>query len=422
MQIYKFGGGSLKDPQAIEQAIKIIKNIDNEPTLIVISAFAKTTNALENILFLARNNQNFDDELSILKNFHDTIASHFFNNDDHSIFNEINQIFQQLEHSLYNYKNWEYDIHYDVTVSYGEILSTIIIHYIFDSFQIPNVWLDAREIIITDTQHRDAIINWELTKNMIDEKVKPLFQNNNLVLTQGFIGRSIDGYISTLGREGSDFSAAIFANCLDANNITIWKDVPGIFNADPKLFNNAVLLPHIDYKEAFELAYFGATVLHPKTIKPLQSKKIKLFVKDFYNPSFNGTLIDNATTDDEHISSLIIKKDQVLISISTKNLLFLNENDLSFIFHIFADLNIKINLMQLDAFYFNVCLNNDIAKLPLLINKLNENFNTDITYGLSLVTITYFEKLNFDILKNSKIYIEQINNNIKQCLVDSINL
>lgn len=422
MQIYKFGGGSLKDPQAIEQAIKIIKNIDDEPTLIVISAFAKTTNALENILFLARNNQNFDDELSILKNFHDTIASHFFNNDDHSIFNEINQIFQQLEHSLYNYKNWEYDIHYDVTVSYGEILSTIIIHYIFDSFQIPNVWLDAREIIITDTQHRDAIINWELTKNMIDEKVKPLFQNNNLVLTQGFIGRSIDGYISTLGREGSDFSAAIFANCLDANNITIWKDVPGIFNADPKLFNNAVLLPHIDYKEAFELAYFGATVLHPKTIKPLQSKKIKLFVKDFYNPSFNGTLIDNATTDDEHISSLIIKKDQVLISISTKNLLFLNENDLSFIFHIFADLNIKINLMQLDAFYFNVCLNNDIAKLPLLINKLNENFNTDITYGLSLVTITYFEKLNFDILKNSKIYIEQINNNIKQCLVDSINL
>lgn len=422
MQIYKFGGGSLKDPQAIEQAIKIIKNIDDEPTLIVISAFAKTTNALENILFLARNNQNFDDELYILKNFHDSIASHFFNNDDHSIFNEINQIFQQLEHSLYNYKNWEYDIHYDVTVSYGEILSTIIIHYIFDSFQIPNVWLDAREIIITDTQHRDAIINWELTKNMIDEKVKPLFQNNNLVLTQGFIGRSIDGYISTLGREGSDFSAAIFANCLDANNITIWKDVPGIFNADPKLFNNAVLLPHIDYKEAFELAYFGATVLHPKTIKPLQSKKIKLFVKDFYNPSFNGTLIDNATTDDEHISSLIIKKDQVLISISPKNLLFLNENDLSFIFHIFADLNIKINLMQLDAFYFNVCLNNDIAKLPLLINKLNENFNTDITYGLSLVTITYFEKLNFDILKNSKIYIEQINNNIKQCLVDNINL
>lgn len=422
MQIYKFGGGSLKDPQAIEQAIKIIKNIDDEPTLIVISAFAKTTNALENILFLARNNQNFDDELSILKNFHDSIASHFFNNDDHSIFNEINQIFQQLEHSLYNYKNWEYDIHYDVTVSYGEILSTIIIHYIFDSFQIPNVWLDAREIIITDTQHRDAIINWELTKNMIDEKVKPLFQNNNLVLTQGFIGRSIDGYISTLGREGSDFSAAIFANCLDANNITIWKDVPGIFNADPKLFNNAVLLPHIDYKEAFELAYYGATVLHPKTIKPLQSKKIKLFVKDFYNPSFNGTLIDNDTTDDEHISSLIIKKDQVLISISSKNLLFLNENDLSFIFHIFADLNIKINLMQLDAFYFNVCLNNDIAKLPLLINKLNENFNTDITYGLSLVTITYFEKLNFDILKNSKIYIEQINNNIKQCLVDNINL
>lgn len=422
MQIYKFGGGSLKDPQAIEQAIKIIKNIDDEPTLIVISAFAKTTNALENILFLARNNQNFDDELYILKNFHDSIASHFFNNDDHSIFNEINQIFQQLEHSLYNYKNWEYDIHYDVTVSYGEILSTIIIHYIFDSFQIPNVWLDAREIIITDTQHRDAIINWELTKNMIDEKVKPLFQNNNLVLTQGFIGRSIDGYISTLGREGSDFSAAIFANCLDANNITIWKDVPGIFNADPKLFNNAVLLPHIDYKEAFELAYYGATVLHPKTIKPLQSKKIKLFVKDFYNPSFNGTLIDNATTDDEHISSLIIKKDQVLISISPKNLLFLNENDLSFIFHIFADLNIKINLMQLDAFYFNVCLNNDIAKLPLLINKLNENFNTDITYGLSLVTITYFEKLNFDILKNSKIYIEQINNNIKQCLIDSINL
>lgn len=422
MQIYKFGGGSLKDPQAIEQAIKIIKNIDDEPTLIVISAFAKTTNALENILFLARNNQNFDDELYILKNFHDSIASHFFNNDDHSIFNEINQIFQQLEHSLYNYKNWEYDIHYDVTVSYGEILSTIIIHYIFDSFQIPNVWLDAREIIITDTQHRDAIINWELTKNMIDEKVKPLFQNNNLVLTQGFIGRSIDGYISTLGREGSDFSAAIFANCLDANNITIWKDVPGIFNADPKLFNNAVLLPHIDYKEAFELAYYGATVLHPKTIKPLQSKKIKLFVKDFYNPSFNGTLIDNDTTDDEHISSLIIKKDQVLISISSKNLLFLNENDLSFIFHIFADLNIKINLMQLDAFYFNVCLNNDIAKLPLLINKLNENFNTDITYGLSLVTITYFEKLNFDILKNSKIYIEQINNNIKQCLVDNINL
>lgn len=422
MQIYKFGGGSLKDPQAIEQAIKIIKNIDDEPTLIVISAFAKTTNALENILFLARNNQNFDDELSILKNFHDSIASHFFINDDHSIFNEINQIFQQLEHSLYNYKNWEYDIHYDVTVSYGEILSTIIIHYIFDSFQIPNVWLDAREIIITDTQHRDAIINWELTKNMIDEKVKPLFQNNNLVLTQGFIGRSIDGYISTLGREGSDFSAAIFANCLDANNITIWKDVPGIFNADPKLFNNAVLLPHIDYKEAFELAYYGATVLHPKTIKPLQSKKIKLFVKDFYNPTFNGTLIDNATTDDEHISSLIIKKDQVLISISPKNLLFLNENDLSFIFHIFADLNIKINLMQLDAFYFNVCLNNDIAKLPLLINKLNENFNTDITYGLSLVTITYFEKLNFDILKNSKIYIEQINNNIKQCLIDSINL
>jgi aspartate kinase len=422
MQIYKFGGGSLKDPQAIEQAIKIIKNINDEPTLIVISAFAKTTNALENILFLARNNQNFSDELSLLKNFHDSIASYFFNNDEHSIFNEINQIFQQLEHSLYNYKNWDYDIHYDVTVSYGEILSTIIIHYIFDYFQISNVWLDAREIIITDTQHRDAIINWELTKNMIDEKVKPLFQNNNLVLTQGFIGRSIDGYISTLGREGSDFSAAIFANCLDANNITIWKDVPGIFNADPKLFKQAVLLPHIDYKEAFKLAYYGATVLHPKTIKPLQIKKIKLFVKDFYNPSHNGTLIDDTTTDDEHISSLIVKKDQVLISISPNNLLFLNENDLSFIFHIFADLNIKINLMQLDAFNFNVCINNDISKLPLLTNKLNESFTTDIIYGLSLVTITHTDKSNFDIFRNSKIYIEQINDNIKQCLVDSINL
>lgn len=422
MQIHKFGGGSLIDPYTIEQAIKIVNYFNNEPTLIVISAFAKTTNALENILFLARDNQDFSNDLLNLKKFHENIASYFFNNVDHPVFSDINQCFQQLEHALYNYKNWEYDIHYDATISYGEILSTTILHYIFDSFNIPNVLLDARDIIITDTQHRDAIINWDLTNKMIDEKVKPLLQNNNLFLTQGFIGRSIDGYVSTLGREGSDFSAAIFANCLDAKAITIWKDVPGIFNANPKLFKNAVLLHHIDYKEAFTLAYYGATVLHPKTIKPLQSKKIKLFVKDFYNPTLDGTLIDDITSDDEHISSLIIKSDQVLISIAPKNLLSLNENDLSLIFYTFADLNIRINLMQLDAFYFYVCVNNDIAKLPILINKLNESFNTDLTYNLSLVTITYYDKSNFDVLKNSKIFIEQINDNIKQCLVDSINL
>jgi len=422
MQIYKFGGGSLIDHKAIEQAIKIVNNIHNEPTLIVISAFAKTTNALENILFLARNHMDFSNDLLNLKNFHEKIASYFFKNLNHPIFSDINQCFQQLEHALYNYKNWEYDIHYDATISYGEILSTTILHYIFDYFHIPNVLLDARDIIITDTQHRDAIVNWELTNKMIDEKVKPLLKSNNLFLTQGFIGRSIDGYVSTLGREGSDFSAAIFANCLDAKAVTIWKDVPGIFNANPKLFKNAVLLHHIDYKEAFTLAYYGATVLHPKTIKPLQNKKIKLFVKDFYNPTLDGTLIDDNTSDDEHISSLIIKNDQVLVSIAPKNLLFLNENDLSLIFYTFADLNIRINLMQLDAFNFYVCVNNDIVKLPILLNKLNESFNTDLTYNLSLVTITYYDKSNFDILNNSKIYIEQINDNIKQCLVDSINL
>ena len=420
MQIHKFGGGSLKNPQSIEQAIKIIKQRNNEPTLVVISAFAKTTNALENILYLARNDQDYQDELNKLKKFHLNITLQFFNDKNASIFDEIDQYFQQLEHALYNYKDWEYDIHYDATVSFGEILSTIIIHNVFDLYGLANIWLDAREVIITDTLHRDAIINWDLTNKMINEKVKPLLRDNNLIITQGFIGRSIDGYISTLGREGSDFSAAIFANCLNAECVTIWKDVPGIFNADPKIFDNAILLTHLNYKEAFELAYYGAKILHPKTIQPLEEKKIKLLIKNFLDPDTKGTLIDDYTTKDKHISSCIIKKNQVLISISPKDSLFISENDLSLILFIFSDFNIKINLMQTDAFHFHVCIDNNYFKITSLINRLNEKFNTEIKHNLFLVTLTHYKNAIFNILHNENIYIDQYNGNIRQCLTDSI--
>ena len=425
MKVFKFGGASVNSADAVKNVAKILENNNAEKILVVISAMGKTTNALEK-LALAYFNKSSECNalLDAIKQYHFQIIELLFKDHNHIVYRDIQIIFEELAYKLISRPSENYDFEYDQIVSNGELISTkIISHYLNDN-GIPNQWLDAREIIITDRTYREGKVNWQESMHRTNNLVIPFFEDNglktHLMITQGFIGSTPDEHSVTLGREGSDYSAAIFAYNLNANELVIWKDVPGLLNADPKFFADTHKLDAISYREAIELAYYGATIIHPKTIKPLQNKNIPLFVKSFLLPESEGSIISNHENTDNLIPSFIFKQDQALISISPKDFSFIAEENLSDIFRIFSDHKIKINLMQNSAISFSVCFDAQTKHFETLIKSLQENYKVRYNLSLDLITIRHYDSSTIDkVVGNRKIILEQRSRTTAQMVVEN---
>ena len=409
--IYKFGGASVKDAQAVRNLADIVSQHKNEDILLVVSAMGKTTNNMEKLLaeFRAHDGDLGMDALSDVIAYHDGIINDLFGDDTNPDFAEdIARLFIELWEKLQDTEK-PYDYQYDQTVSYGELISTSIIQEYLNKHDIPTRWLDARKYVITDDHFRAASPDWDETRLRIvklnDEHIRGL-----VCLTQGFIGSTAEGkHTTTLGREGSDFTAAIFANCLDAEEVTIWKDVDGLLNADPKRFKETVKIPHIPYSEAIELAFYGATVIHPKTIKPLQNKGIRLKVQSFLHPDHEPTLIDGTQDkNDERIPSYIVKDNQTLVSITPRDFSFMNVHNLQVIFQVCDELHLHANMIQTSALMLSFCFDSDAMKLENLKTALGDAFRIRYNEGLQLFTIRHYrEDSGKDYLKGKRILVQQ---------------
>lgn len=407
MKVFKFGGASVKDAPTVKKLGDILSMFPNERICVVISAMGKTTNLLEKVTE-AWVNQDVAvlELLRDLETFHRTISADLDDAGKTNIKLIMNDIRQLLQGAPPSY----YDAGYDLVVSHGELLSTAIVSEYLNKTGIANQLLDARKMIITNESFRNARVSWKETNS----RIIATFDESNpeqealITITQGFIGSSTSGQPVTLGREGSDFSAAIFAHALDASEMIIWKDVDGVFNANPSFFKDVVKLDHISYRDAIELAYFGASVIHPKTIQPLQNKNIPLYVKSFINPTSEGTLIDKSTDTRSNIPSFIIKPAQALVSISPKDFSFVAEDGLHNIFGLLSHMGISINMMQNSAISFSICIDDHPEKLKRLITALSGEFSVKYNTGLELITIRYYNKRIIDkIVGKRSIFLEQ---------------
>lgn len=391
MKVFKFGGASVKDADSVRNVVSVLKRFPNEQLIVVVSAMGKTTNALEKLTTVFFNRKDYYSVFNEIKQYHFSILEKLFTNSSHPIFTEVNQIFFLLEKKIINHPLFSYDKEYDQIVSLGEIISTKIVSAYLNEAGIKNTWLDVRSIIHTDNSWREGKVNWLLT----EEAGKKIINGDRIFVTQGFIGKTADNFTTTLGREGSDYTAAILAYCINAESVTIWKDVPGVMNADPKWFDETKLIEQMNYQDAIELSYYGATIIHPKTIKPLQNKKIPLYVKSFLQPDEKGTVINDLLSP-LPVPCFIFKINQILISISPKDFSFIVEENLSGIFKTFSDYNVKINVMQNSAISFSVCVDNDDKKIPFLIAKLQENFRVLYNDDMELITIRYYDQSTID--------------------------
>ena len=411
MRVFKFGGASVKDSESVRNIPKILSGYRGEKLVVIISAMGKTTNALEAITRAAYDNDAKAEQLfQNLYDYHMLIARELFPDEKHEIFTQLESLFDDLRSWMEVLAGKEreltYDMYYDQMVPVGELLSTRIVSNHLHEEGIGNTWLDAREMIITDNTYRDAVIDWQRTHDKIMEKTGNAWKDSNIVVSQGFIGHNGD-YSTTLGREGSDFSAAIFANVLDAEEVVVWKDVPGYLNADPAYFSDTIKLDRISYTESIELAFFGAKIIHPKTIRPLKNKSIPLLVKSFLDPEAEGSIIHEDMTSDSLMPSCIIKEGQVLISISSRDFSFIAETHLHKIFGMFSEHRCRINLMQNSAISFSVCVD-DISRLPGLISELQKEFSVKYNDGLQLITIRHYDKETINKLTVGKeILLEQ---------------
>jgi len=408
MRVFKFGGASVKNAEAVKNVGKVLQAFGGEEVLVVVSAMGKTTNSLELLAQAYYKNEPSKKELfREVKHFHDEIISGLLITKDSQTYADIENLFIELDCELENVADSNFDKVYDQIVSYGELFSSRILSAYLNESGIKNRWMDAQNFISTDNTYREGKIDWDYTQLLISQKLKPIIKKQ-MVVTQGFIGKNKDNFTVTLGREGSDYSAAIFAFGLDAEQVTIWKDVAGVMNADPKKYPNAIKIDAISYPSAIEMAYYGATVIHPKTIQPLQSKKIPLYVKSFIEPEAKGTLVGISKELENLPPTIISKSNQVLISISSKDFSFIVEDNLRNIFTVFADLKLKINLMQNSAISFIVCLDNEPQKIEQLMYHLNVNYNLTIKEGLELITISnYSENSLKELLLGKSILIEQ---------------
>jgi aspartate kinase len=412
MKVFKFGGASLKTAAGIRNVASIIKSQKANNLLVIVSAMGKTTDLLERVIDLSASHQDFEQTLASLKNYHYDVIGELFK-DRNAVTNEVDSIFSDLKHQLT--KDEDFDQVYDQVVSLGEVLSSIIVHHFLLSQNVASYWIDARAFIRTDNTFREGKIDWSTTAN----NVQPLksILSNHIIVAQGFIGRTVDGYTTTLGREGSDFSAAIFASTLQAESVTIWKDVAGVMNADPRRFPEALVFSELPFKEAAEMTYYGASVIHPKTIKPLANNNIPLFVKNFDDPALPGTTIHECTI--ENLPPLIVlKENQCLISCKVTDYTFISEEQLSTIFNALLELNIRINVMQNSAISFSFCIDFRESKVIKLIEKLQRNFEVYYNTGLTLITVkNYDEESSERYRKMPGVLLEQSSRSTLQVLV-----
>ena len=422
MKVFKFGGGSVQNAEGIKQLENILQLYPQEQLVVVISAIGKTTNLMEKILEAWYHHpSSLEEHLQTLQNNHLDIIRQL-NSETNRLVQCIQPLFDALAGILQNAPSGNYDDDYDRIVSFGELISTTIISTYLNMENLPNLWSDARQLVKTDSSHREAGVNWEETVPLIRNYVFDYFnkKKGNIIITQGFIGASSDGKTTTLGREGSDYTAAVFGFSVDATDVTIWKDVPGLFNADPHIFPEAVKLDHIPYEEAIELSYYGASIIHPKTLKPLQNKKIPLYVKFFFHPEENGSII-SAKENLIHIPSFIFKKNQILISIFPKDFSFIAVNNLSEIFAILSQQKIKINLMQNSALSFSICFDYHEAKVERLIEALQKNYFVKYNNHVELTTIRHYNDESLQkVLTQKEILIEQKNRTTYQLVLKEI--
>ena len=414
MRIFKFGGASVKDADGVKNVAHVLEQVGFENTLLVISAMGKTTNALEVVIrnYFDKSNE-LNASLQEVRKYHNQILMDLFDNEDHEVFYEITSLLDDLEYFIRSNKSPNYNFVYDQVISFGELVSTTIVSFYLKEVGIKNSWLDVRNFIKTDTNYRDANVDWEQTQTLIKKGVK----KNTLNITQGFIGSDENNFTTTLGREGSDYTAAIFAYCLSAESVTIWKDVPGVLNADPRYFENAILLNQISYREAIELAFYGASVIHPKTLQPLQRKEIPLYVKSFVNPQLNGTSVSKGADLEPHVPCFIVKKNQLLISLSSLDFSFIMEEHISEVFALFHQYKVKVNLIQNSAISFSVCIEDKFNNFEELRKILAKKFKVSYNENVSLYTIRHFDEKSTAIVETNKtVLLKQISRETLQII------
>lgn len=411
MKVFKFGGASVKDASAVKNVAKILDLFKNEKLVIVISAMGKTTNALEDVMKSYWASDGKADELvDGIHAYHMKIIEDLFGTEKTEIQRDITTVLLSLRQRFKKQKPSEnYNFEYDQIISLGEVISTKIVAAYLQQQHFKCAWLDARKMIRTTDRWREANINWEKTEELVSESViKEFSSGNSVVITQGFLGHTREGFTTTLGREGSDFTAAILAFVLNAEDVTIWKDVPGMLNADPKYFDNTVLLEKISFREAIELAYFGASVIHPKTIQPLKKKNIPLHVKSFIDPHAKGSVIQASVDHDANIPSFIFKMNQVLISLTPKDFSFVVEENLEEIFSYLSRESIRIHLMQNSAVSFSFCVDADKVNLEKIFDHFTAQYFVKYNEGLELVTIRHYDTPTIErVTIDKKIFLEQ---------------
>lgn len=412
MRIFKFGGASVKDAEGVKNLVKVLNETGHDNMLVVVSAMGKTTNAMEKVIHNYFDNpKELQSSIQDVKKYHNAILLDLFDSDNHPIFKQVEDLFKDLITFFSRNKSPDYNFVYDQVVGYGELVSTSIISAHLSEIGLKNNWLDVRSLIKTDNYYRNAKIDWKETQQLISKGIKI----DELNITQGFLGSDANNFTTTLGREGSDYTAAVFAYCLNANNVTIWKDVPGVLNADPRYFENAQLLNQISYREAIELAFYGASVIHPKTLQPLQQKEIPLFVKSFLNPKNEGTCVGKGKTLEPMTPCFIVRKNQVLIELSSLDFSFIVEENISEIFNLLHLYKMKVDVIQNSAISFSVCIDNNYDNLEKLLLHLKAKFKVTYHKNVALYTIRHYTKKAIQHLEENKtVLLKQIYNETVQ--------
>lgn len=415
MKIFKFGGASIKDAEGVKNVASIIKTEGASDTLVVISAMGKMTNAFEDVVNAYYNKgENLPNKLSFIEEYHKNIMRALFDKED-AIYKDVAILFGELGWFLARNTSQRYNYVYDQIICFGELLSTRIVSAYLEKVGQENVWFDVRNFIKTDSNYRDAKVDWELTGDIISAKVDV----HKINITQGFIAANDTENTTTLGREGSDYTAGIFAYCLNAESVTIWKDVDGVLNADPRVFTATTLLEQISYEEAIEMAFYGASVIHPKTLQPLERKEIPLLVRSFLSPKATGTKVSKGTRLVPYIPCFIVKKDQILVSIAALDFSFMVENNISYIFQKLHDYQLKVNLIQNSALSFSVCIDNKFQKFDAFYNELKTQFKIDVYKGIDLYTVRHFDDNAIAIIEaKGNALLTQINKETSQIVVN----
>ena len=415
MEVFKFGGASVKDANSVRNVGKIIGSKSN--LVIVISAMGKTTNTLENLINAFTSNEKHEEFVEITKRFHTKIIDEIFPQPDHAIRPTFETIFNYLNRYLESSENNDYDQVYDQIVPIGELLSSKILSAYLTDLGIENKWLDIRKILRTDNYFRKANVDLEVSKMNLQQAIE-----SGIYVTQGFIGGTENNLMTTLGREGSDYTAALISNMLNAKSLTVWKDVPGVLNADPRYFNDPKKLDQISYREAIELSFYGASIIHPKTIKPLQNLNIPLYVKSFVSPDSPGSVINENTDNDDLLPIYIYKPNQLLISLSRKDYGFLQEEQLSEVFRILHEHKLEVNIMQNSAINFSICLDNIKNRIEKVLPIFQENYRVLYNTNLELLTIRHYQDSGAEeLIKGHEVILEQKTRNTVKFLLRSLN-